>query len=88
MIGFMAVDIDAKVAAFLQDRTPEARCASFDYCFNYFRDARDAGDTARLADSENRMLPCFHLGFFLASWGAAGIGSGSGSRKVRAAALV
>jgi hypothetical protein len=65
----VTVDIDANLASFLQYRTPEARYASFDYCYNYFQAARDAGDTARLADSEYRMLSCFQLGFFLASWG-------------------
>lgn len=65
----MTVDIDANLAAFLQYRTPEARYASFDYCFNYFQEARDSRDTAQLADSDHRMLSCFQLGFFLASWG-------------------
>ena len=65
----MTVDINANLAAFLQDRTPEARYASFDYCFNYFQEARDSGNTAQLADDEHRMLSCFQLGFFLASWG-------------------
>lgn len=69
MIGCMTVDIDANLAAFLEYRTPEARYASFDYCFNYFQDARDSGDTAQLANREHRMLSCFQLGFFLASWG-------------------
>jgi hypothetical protein len=65
----MTVDIDANLAAFLQHRTPEARYASFDYCFNYFQEARESGDTAQLADGEHRMLSCLQLGFFLASWG-------------------
>src|ERR1700756_4240755 len=29
----------------------------------------ESGDTARLADTRHRMLSCFQLGFFLASWG-------------------
>ena len=65
----MTVDVDANLAAFMRYRTPEARYASFDYCFNYFQEARESGDTARLADREHRMLSCFQLGFFLASWG-------------------
>ena len=65
----MTVDINANLAAFLEYRTPEARYASFDYCFNYFQEARDSGNTAQLADDEHRMLSCFQLGFFLASWG-------------------
>jgi hypothetical protein len=65
----MTIDIDANLAAFLTYRTPEARYASFDYCFNYFQEARESGDTTRLADKEHRMLSCLQLGFFLASWG-------------------
>jgi hypothetical protein len=65
----MTIDIDANLTAFLQNRTPEARYASFDYCFNHFQEARDSGDTAALADSDHRMLSCLQLGFYLASWG-------------------
>jgi hypothetical protein len=65
----MTVDIDANVASFLQYRKPEARYASFDYCFNYFQEARDLGATTQLADAGHRMLSCLQLGFFLASWG-------------------
>src|SRR6185437_15455954 len=65
----MTVDIDANLATFLADRTPDARYASFDYCFNYFQEARESGDTSHLADNDHRMLSCLQLGFFLASWG-------------------
>ena len=65
----MTVDIDANLAAFLGYRTPEARYASFDYCFNHFQEARESGDPARLADDDHRMLSCLQLGFYLASWG-------------------
>jgi hypothetical protein len=65
----MTVDIDANLAAFLVYRTPEARYASFDYCFNHFQEARDSGDTAQLADNDHRKLSCLQFGFFLASWG-------------------
>src|SRR6266516_602896 len=65
----MTVDIDANLAAFLGYRTPEARYASFDYCFNHFQEARESGDTAKLADDDHRMLSCLQLGFYLASWG-------------------
>jgi hypothetical protein len=64
----MTVDIDANLAAFLGFRTPEARYASFDYCFNHFQEARESGDTAKLADDDHRMLSCLQLGFYLASW--------------------
>ena len=65
----MTVDIDANLAAFLRYRTPEARYASFDYCFNHFQEARESGDTAKLADDDHRMLSCLQLGYYLASWG-------------------
>ena len=45
------------------------RYASFDYCFNYFQDARDAQETAGLARGDQLELSCLHLGFYLASWG-------------------
>ena len=50
-------------------RTPGARYASFDYCFNHFQAFRDSGNTVAIADSENIQLSCLHLGFYLASWG-------------------
>lgn len=65
----MTVDIDANLRTFLGYRVPEARYASFDYCFNHFQEARESGDTAKLADDDHRMLSCLQLGFYLASWG-------------------
>jgi hypothetical protein len=50
-------------------RKPDARYASFDYCFNYFQSFREAGNTGDLAKQENIQLSCLHLGFYLASWG-------------------
>ena len=65
----MTPDIDGNLKAFLADRAPGARYASFDYCFNHFQEARDAGDTTVLADDDHLMLSCLQLGFYLASWG-------------------
>ena len=65
----MTVDIKANLKAFLGDRLPDARYASFDYCFNYFQDARASGEADRLADEDHLMLSCLQLGFYLASWG-------------------
>lgn len=50
-------------------RSPAGRYASFDYCFNYFQDARDAQETIDLATRDRLELSCLHLGFYLASWG-------------------
>jgi hypothetical protein len=65
----MTVDIGANLTAFLDQRAPEARYASFDCCFNYFQEARETRETDRLADKDNLMLSCLQLGFYLASWG-------------------
>jgi hypothetical protein len=65
----MPVDIAANLTAFLEDRAPGARYASFDYCFNHFQHARDAGETDRLADEDRVLVSCLQLGFYLASWG-------------------
>jgi hypothetical protein len=65
----MAVDIKGSLDAFLCRRSPTTRYASFDYCFNYFQNARDAQETAGLASGDQLQLSCLHLGFYLASWG-------------------
>ncbi len=48
---------------------PDARYASFDYCFNYFQSFREAGNVGAIAEPEHVQLSCLHLGFYLASWG-------------------
>jgi hypothetical protein len=65
----MTPDIKGNLDAFLCRRAPTARYASFDYCFNYFQDARDARETAGLAEGDRIELSSLHLGFYLASWG-------------------
>lgn len=50
-------------------RRPNARYASFDYCFNYFQSFREAGNVAAIAEGESVQISCLHLGFYLASWG-------------------
>lgn len=79
----MTVDIDANLETFLDRRAPRARYASFDYCFNYFQEARESGETAQLADEDRLLLSCLQLGFFLASWGMMRRGSGLMQRSVR-----
>jgi hypothetical protein len=63
------VDIEANLMTFARDLGPDARYASFDYCFNYFQSFREKGRTADLAAPENLQLSCLQLGFYLASWG-------------------
>jgi hypothetical protein len=65
----VTVDIDANLRAFLAYRAPGHRYASFDYCFNYFQEARESGKTIRLADKDRLLMSCLQLGFYLASWG-------------------
>jgi len=65
----VTADIEGSLQAFLCRRSPATRYASFDYCFNYFQDARDAQETAGLARGDQLELSCLHLGFYLASWG-------------------
>jgi hypothetical protein len=62
-------NIKGNLDAYLGRRSPTARYASFDYCFNYFQGARDVGETATLATGGRLELSCLHLGFYLASWG-------------------
>lgn len=63
------LDIEKNLARYLGDRNPASRYASFDYCFNYFREHRELGRVASLADPANLQASCLQLGFYLASWG-------------------
>jgi hypothetical protein len=64
-----SVDIDASVSLYLRRLGPNARYASFDYCYNYFQGFREQGDPGPLADDEQVQTSCLQLGFYLASWG-------------------
>jgi hypothetical protein len=50
-------------------RNPDARYASFDYCFNYFQSFKEKDCPQKLADCDNIQISCLQLGFYLASWG-------------------
>ena len=63
------MNIGRNLEAYLGNRGPNNRYASFDYCFNYFQSARQAGQLSRLVSASNIELSCLQLGFFLASWG-------------------
>jgi hypothetical protein len=54
---------------YLDDRQPNERYASFDYCFNHFQSFRESGDASALASPANLQLSSLQLGFYLASWG-------------------
>lgn len=69
------MDLESNIKKYLhgdadsEGRKPDARYASFDYCFNYFQAFREAGESASLTRAPNIQLSCLHLGFYLASWG-------------------
>jgi hypothetical protein len=87
-VRMMPVDIHENLDAFLRRRAPDARYASFDYCFNYFQQARDSAETAQLAGDQRLALSCLHLGFYLASWGMLRGSGGLHRRSVHALAPV
>ena len=56
------MDIEGNLAAFSRDRRPDARYASFDYCYNYFQAFREQGRVADLAAPENMQVSCLSAG--------------------------
>ena len=66
---FMRDEIARRVDTYFGKRRPTSRPASFDYCYNYFQDFRERGDTVALADDDHLHESCLQLGFYLASWG-------------------
>jgi hypothetical protein len=81
-------DINENLSNFMRRRSPENRYASFDYCFNYFQDARDKEETAGLGHGDRLELSCLHLGFYLASWGMMRGSGGLHRRSLRELAPV
>jgi hypothetical protein len=63
------INIEGNLRAYLAARSPEARYASFDYCFNYFQSHQEEGRLPDLLRGEALQLSCLQLGFYLASWG-------------------
>ena len=61
------VDMEVAVERYMRDRDPNARYASFDYCFNHFQQHRSA--VAAWGEPTGMEASCLHLGFYLASWG-------------------
>jgi hypothetical protein len=84
----MTVDIEGNLNAFLARRDPGARYASFDYCFNYFQQARENQQSANLCQDDRLELSCLHLGFYLASWGMMRGSGGLHRRSLRELAPV
>jgi hypothetical protein len=69
------MDLEGNLRKYLESsiasggRTPDARYASFDYCFNYFQSFHESGEISALANPVNLQVRCLQLGFYLASWG-------------------
>lgn len=63
------MDISNNIRDYLNNRSPVKRYASFDYCYNYFRDFYEYDNIKAIARSTNVQLSCLQLGFYLASWG-------------------
>lgn len=64
-----ADQLRANLQAFRADLSPDARYASFDYCYNYFQDFRERDALRTLACDEHLERSALQLGFYLASWG-------------------
>jgi len=63
------MDINNNIKDYLNERSPIKRYASFDYCYNYFRDFYEHDNIEAIANPTNVQLSCLQLGFYLASWG-------------------
>ena len=82
-VDIATVDIAGNLEKYHGGLNAQARYASFDYCFNYFQEAREAEDTARLAGDEYLHLSCLQLGFYLASRGMLRGSNGPLQRSIR-----
>ncbi|OMG52243.1 hypothetical protein BJN44_13550 [Tessaracoccus sp. ZS01] len=76
-----SVDLESAVSRYLIHRDPEARYASFDYCFNHFQQHRTA--IATWGHPHGMQASCFQLAFYLASWGMLRGSSGLFRRSAR-----
>src|SRR3989338_7379669 len=57
------------IKSYINERNPNNRYASFDYCYNYFYNFYKSNSLKKLANDENLEQSCLQLGFYLASWG-------------------
>lgn len=63
------LEFTRSVESFKANRTLDARYASFDFCFNYFQQARAKNELDHLLDVDRQETTCLQLAFYLASWG-------------------
>jgi len=67
---YLLVDPLTNANLYLGGRADQSgRYASWDHCFNYFRQAYEEKRIASLTNGEELQKSCLHLGFYLASWG-------------------
>ncbi len=52
-----------------ENRNPEHSNASYDYCFNYFREFYENGKLSEMASGKQLYVSCHYLGYYLATWG-------------------
>jgi hypothetical protein len=63
-------DPQSNVTKFMRGRNDAStRNASYDHCFNYFREHFERHQVNDLADGAQLQVSCLHLGYYLASWG-------------------
>ncbi len=63
------MNIPENISNYIEDRNPELRYASFDYCYNYYKSFHENDKVEEIASQENLQMSCLQLGFYLASWG-------------------
>lgn len=63
------MDIITAINRYMDDREPNERYSSFDYCYNYFYDFYKQDKIEELSSDRNLQISCLQLGFYLASWG-------------------
>ncbi len=62
-------EIVETIESFADSRKREYRYASYDYCYNYFREFYEKGTLKKIASPANLHISCHYLGYYLASWG-------------------
>jgi hypothetical protein len=62
-------EIKKAIMDFEKIRNQKHRYASYDFCYNYFREYNDGNQLNEIATDRNIIRSCHFLGYYLASWG-------------------